>query len=96
MPPAAVDGKLNMQGGVLSRFAVGPDRLANCVGGVDAGGATRRTARHYGRDEAADEPVHTISRRPEAAEFPRIRILRKSTTSAVNGRWVLVVAGGTR
>lgn len=97
---AAVDNKLNVQGGVLSRFAVGPDRLARFVLVV----LTQAEPDSWDRDITVemrpptdDEPIRLNFEAPEAAvaEFPGFAFFEIQLRLPVNGRWVLVVTGGT-
>ncbi|OSC41404.1 hypothetical protein [Mycobacterium decipiens] len=97
---AAVDNKLNVQGGVLSRFAVGPDRLARFVLVVltqAEPGSSDRDITVEMRPPTDDEPIRLNFEVPEAAvaEFPGFAFFEIQLRLPVNGRWVLVVTGGT-
>ncbi|WP_158019391.1 hypothetical protein [Mycobacterium basiliense] len=97
---AAVDNKLNVSGGVLSRFAVGPDRLARFVLVVltqsDPGNPDRKIEVEA-RPPAEAEPVRLEFEVPEAAvaEFPGFAFFELQLRFPIDGRWVLVVSAGT-
>lgn len=70
-----MDNKLNVQGGVLSRFAVGPDRLARFVLVVLTQAEPDSSDRDITvemRPPTDDEPIRLNFEAPEAAvaEFP--------------------------
>lgn len=97
---AAVDNKLNVQGGVLSRFAVGPDRLARFVLVVLTQAEPDSSDRDITvemRPPTDDEPIRLNFEAPEAAvaEFPGFAFFEIQLRLPGNGRWVLVVTGGT-
>ena|GEM_PF-1061849 len=104
---ATVDNKLNVQGGVLSRYTVGPDRRAQFVLVV-----LTRADRADGEDSDAredarvvveirpptlDEPLETEFQVPAAAigEFPGFAFFDLTVNLPSDGRWVIVVNGGT-
>ncbi|MCX9004972.1 hypothetical protein NLN86_25655, partial [Citrobacter portucalensis] len=90
---AAVDNKLNVQGGVLSRFAVGPDRLARFVLVVLTQAEPDSSDRDITvemRPPTDDEPIRLNFEAPEAAvaEFPGFAFFEIQLRLPVNGRWV--------
>ncbi|BBX99205.1 hypothetical protein [Mycobacterium lacus] len=97
---AAVDNKLNVSGGVVSRFAVGPDRLARFVLVVltesEIDGSNRRVDVEI-RPPTDDEPIRMEFDVPEVAvaEFPGFAFFEIQVQLPVDGRWVIVVTGGT-
>ncbi|MFW3112659.1 hypothetical protein MHAE_02700 [Mycobacterium haemophilum DSM 44634] len=96
---ATVDNKLNLSGGVLSRFAVGPDRLARFVLVVltepDADGSDRQVDVEI-RPPTFDEPVRKRFQVPAAAigKFPGFAFFDIDVILPVDGRWVILVSGG--
>ena len=98
---AAVDNKLNVSGGVVSRFAVGPDRFARFVlvvlteSEIDDG-ADRRLDVEI-RPPNDDEPIRLDFELPavSVAEFPGFAFFDIQINLPVDGRWVLVVTAGT-
>ncbi|SON60004.1 hypothetical protein MSIMFI_01495 [Mycobacterium simulans] len=97
---AAVDNKLNVSGGVLSRFALGPDRLARFVLVVltqAEPGSSDRQVEIEMRPPTDDDPIRLQFEVPESAvaEFPGFAFFELQLRLPVNGRWVLVVTGGT-
>lgn len=98
---AAVDNKLNVSGGVLSRFALGPDRSARFVLVVltqAEPGNTERQVEIEMRPPTDDgEPIKLQFEVPESAvaEFPGFAFFELQLQLPVNGRWVLVVSGGS-
>jgi hypothetical protein len=97
---AAVDNKLNVSGGVLSRFAVGPDRLARFVLVVltqSEPGSSDRQIHIEARPPADADPIKLEFEVPEAsvAEFPGFAFFELQLRLPIDGRWVLVVTGGT-
>ncbi|GAB7146458.1 hypothetical protein LRC484719_50790 [Mycobacterium riyadhense] len=97
---AAVDNKLNVSGGVLSRFALGPDRLARFVLVVltqSEPGSSDRQVEIEMRPPTDDDPIRLQFEVPESAvaEFPGFAFFELQLRLPVNGRWVLVVTGGT-
>jgi hypothetical protein len=97
---AAVDNKLNVQGGVLSRFGLGPDRFARFVLVVltqaETGSSDRRVEVEI-RPPTGDEPLRMEFEVPEVsvAEFPGFAFFEIQVKLPEDGRWVLVVTGGT-
>ncbi|WP_186245248.1 hypothetical protein [Mycobacterium simulans] len=97
---AAVDNKLNVSGGVLSRFALGPGRLARFVLVVltqAEPGSSDRQVEIEMRPPTDDDPIRLQFEVPESAvaEFPGFAFFELQLRLPVNGRWVLVVTGGT-
>jgi hypothetical protein len=98
---AAVDNKLNVSGGVVSRFAVGPDRFARFVlvvlteSEIDDGSDRRLDVEI--RPPNDDEPIRLDFELPavSVAEFPGFAFFDIQIKLPVDGRWVLVVTGGT-
>ena len=96
---ATVDNKLNVSGGVLSRFTVGADRLARFVLVVltkaDSGNSDRRVDVEI-RPPTLDEPLHRRFDVPEASlgEFPGFAFFDIDVTLPFDGRWVIEVTGG--
>jgi hypothetical protein len=98
---ATVDNKLNVSGGVLSRFAVGPDRLARFVVVVltraDVDNSDRRINIEI-KPPALDEPLRKHFEVPEAAigEFPGFAFFDIDVNLPFDGRWAIEVHGGGR
>lgn len=97
---AAVDNKLNVQGGVLSRFALGPDRSARFVLVVltqAEPGSDDRQLKVEMRPPTEDDPISLEFEVPEAsvAEFPGFAFFELHLRLPADGRWVMVVSGGT-
>ncbi|MDT5260855.1 MAG: hypothetical protein QOD10_5935 [Mycobacterium sp.] len=63
---ASVDNKLNVQGGVLSRFTVGPDRLARFMLVVHDDDSDRRVDVEI-TPPTLDAPIRTSFEAPEVA-----------------------------
>ncbi len=97
---AAVDNKLNVSGGVVSRFAVGPDRFARFVLVVLTESETDDSDRRIDveiRPPNDDEPIRLDFELPavSVAELPGFAFFDIQIKLPVDGRWVLVVTGGT-
>jgi hypothetical protein len=97
---AAVDNKLNVSGGVVSRFAVGPDRLSRFVLVVLTESETDDSERRIDveiRPPNDDEPIRMDFELPavSVAELPGFAFFDIQIKMPVDGRWVLVVTGGT-
>ncbi|OBJ61764.1 hypothetical protein [Mycobacterium sp. 1423905.2] len=96
---SAVDNKLTVSGGVLSRFALGPDRFARFLLVVltqtETGTSDRRVSVviHSPSGEQAEELDFQL---PEAAVTAEVgfAIFGIEATLPVDGRWVLLVTGG--
>ena len=96
---ATVDNKLNVSGGVLSKFPVGPDRFARFVLVV-----LTRADDHYSdrrvdvkiKPPTLDQPIHKWFDAPEAAvgEFPGFAFFEIDARLPVDGRWVIDVTSG--
>jgi hypothetical protein len=99
---ATVDNKLNVAGGVLSKFTVGPDRAASFVLVVltradGSGDESDRRVEVELMPPTGEEPVLRRFEVPEASigEFPGFAFFGVEANLPVNGRWVVVVTGGT-
>ncbi|QLL10515.1 hypothetical protein [Mycobacterium vicinigordonae] len=97
---AVVDNKLNVSGGVLSRFGLGPDRSARFVLVVltqSEPGNTDRQIKIEMRPPNDDEPIKLEFDLPEAAvaDFPGFAFFELQLQLPTDGRWVMVVTGGT-
>lgn len=96
---AAIDNKLNISGGVLLRFAVEADRLAQFLLVVltqaESGSPERRVGVEI-RPPTDDESLTIEFELPEAATTAELgfAIFPIEVTLPVDGRWVLVVTGG--
>ena len=97
---AAVDNKLSVSGGVLSRFAVGPDRLTRFVLVVltqaEPGSSDRQVEVEI-RPPTDDAPIRQQFEVPEAsvAELPGFAFFEIQQRLPFDGRWVLVVSADT-
>jgi len=93
---ATVDNKLNVQGGVLSKYTVGPDRLARFVLVVltrpDAEDRDRRVDVQI-KPPTPDGPISKWFEAPEAAvgEFPGFAFFGIDVRLPFDGRWVIDV-----
>jgi hypothetical protein len=100
---ATVDNKLNVQGGVLSRYTVGPDRSARFVLVVltraDSDGSSNSDQKVDVeiRPPTLDDPLYRRFEVPDASigEFPGFAFFDVDVTLPFDGRWVIVVTGGT-
>ncbi len=98
---ATVDNKLNVAGGVLSKYTVGPDRSASFVlvvltrADADAANSDRRVEVEL-MPPTGDEPVYRRFLVPEQSvgEFPGFAFFGIEVNLPVDGRWVVVVTGG--
>lgn len=94
-----VDNKLNVSGGVLSRFAIGADRRARFVLVVltesEMCNSDHRVDLEI-RPPNDDEPQHVQFAVPEVAigQFPGFAFFDVEIGMPVDGRWVFVVTGG--
>jgi hypothetical protein len=97
---ATIDNKLNVAGGVLSRFTVGPDRSASFVLVVltraDSENSDDRRVEVELIPPTGEAPVLRRFEVPEASigEFPGFAFFGIDASLPVDGRWVLVVTGG--
>lgn len=96
---AVVDNKLNVTGGVLSRYMVGPDRAAEFVLVVLIQTETDVPDRRIDveiRPPTGDAPLHTSYEVPEAAVTAEIGFAFFPVAARLpfDGRWVIVVTGG--
>jgi hypothetical protein len=100
---ATIDNKLNVAGGVLSRFTVGPDRSASFVLVVltradgDTSDPTERRVEVELIPPTGEAPMLRRFEVPEASigEFPGFAFFGIDASLPVDGRWVLVVTGGS-
>lgn len=96
---SAVDNKLNVAGGVLLRFAVEADRLAQFLLVVltqsEPDLADRRVEVEI-RPPTDDDPLNVEFELPEAAVAAELgfAIFPMEVNLPFDGRWVLVVTGG--
>jgi hypothetical protein len=95
---SVADNKLNVSGGVLYRFTVGPDRSAAIVLVVltqTTDSPDRRICVEI-RPPTDDEPLRLEYELPEAAAAGEIGFAyyQIEVTLPVDGRWVIVVTGG--
>jgi hypothetical protein len=96
---SVVDSKLNVTGGVLSRFVVGPDRIAEFLLVVltqtDADDPDRRVDVEI-RPPTDDEPLQISYEVPDVALTAEIGFAFFPVVARlpVDGRWVIVVTGG--
>ncbi len=97
---ATIDNKLNVAGGVLSKFSVGPDRSASFVLVVltraDSDNSDDRRVEVELIPPTGEEPVLRRFEVPEASigEFPGFAFFGIDASLPVDGRWVIVVTGG--
>lgn len=94
-----VDNKLNVSGGVLSRFVVGPDRSARFALVMLTQAETDNPVQRVDveiRPPTDDEPLEIVYELPEAAVIGEIgfAFFDIEVRLPVNGRWVFVVTGG--
>ncbi|ORB84665.1 hypothetical protein B1987_13640 [Mycobacterium kansasii] len=96
---AAEDNKLNVSGGVLFRYALDADRLAQFLLVVltqtETGNPDRRVDVEIW-PPTDGEPLHLPFELPEAATAAEVgfAIFAIEVTLPVDGRWVIVVTGG--
>jgi hypothetical protein len=97
---ASVDNKLNVSGGVLSRYTVGPERVARFVlvlmTEADSDSPDRRVDVEF-RPPTFDEPVRQEFEVPEAAigKFPGFAFFNVEVELPVDGRWLILVSGSS-
>ena len=95
---ATVDNKLNVSGGVLSRYTVGPERVARFVLVLmtEATDSPTGGLREF-RPPTFDEPVRQEFEVPEAAigKFPGFAFFDVEVNLPVDGRWLILVSGGS-
>ena len=100
---ATVDNKLNVQGGVLSKYTVGPDRAARFVlvvltqAEADAESGDRRLDVELMPPKLDEVPQYRRFEVPEVAigTFPGFAFFEIDINLPFDGRWVIVVTGGT-
>ena len=99
---ATVDNKLNVAGGVLSKYTVGPDRSASFVlvvltrsDALSDNSGDRRVEVEL-MPPTGEAPLRRRFEVPEAsiAEFPGFAFFGIDVSLPVDGRWVVVVTGG--
>jgi hypothetical protein len=96
---ATVDNKLNVQGGVLSKFTVGPDRYARFVLVVltvpESEDSDRRVDVEL-KPPTLDAPQYKWFDAPEAAvgEFPGFAFFEIEARLPVDGRWTIEISCG--
>lgn len=96
---ATIDNKLNVQGGVLSKFTVGPDRSARFVLVVltqaDGDDSERRVDIEI-TPPTLDAPQYKWFEAPEAAlgEFPGFAFFEIDAQLPEDGRWAIDVTCG--
>jgi len=93
---ATVDNKLDVQGGVLSRFTVGADRCARFVVVVLTHGDDDNSDRSIEvelKPPTADDPIRRAFEAPEASvgEFPGFAFFGIEVVLPVDGHWVIDV-----
>ena len=97
---ASVNNKLNVSGGVLSGYAVGPERLARFVlvlmTEADSDDPDRRVSVEF-RPPTFDEPVRQQFEIPEAAigKLPGFAFFNVEVELPVDGRWLILVSGSS-
>ncbi|OBI23008.1 hypothetical protein A5712_11955 [Mycobacterium sp. E2327] len=96
---ATVDNKLNVQGGVLSKFTVGPDRYARFVLVVLTRSGTEDSDRRVDvelKPPTLDAPQYKWFDAPEAAvgEFPGFAFFEIEARLPVDGRWTIEISCG--
>jgi hypothetical protein len=96
---SVVDNKLNVSGGVLSGFRVGPERVAQFVLVVLTQAETDSPVRRIDLEivpPTDDEPLNIEYELPEAAAGGEIgfAFFDFEVRLPSNGRWVFVVTGG--
>ncbi|MFY2861686.1 hypothetical protein [Mycobacterium sp. THU-M104] len=94
-----VDNKLDVSGGVLSKFSLGADRVARFVLVVLTRGNGEDSDRRVGVKivpPTLDDPLHLSFEAPEAAvgEYPGFAFFDVEATLPFDGRWVVEVTGG--
>lgn len=97
---SAVDNKLTVSGGVLSRYVVGPERAARLVLVVLTQTETDNPVRLVSveiRPPTGDEPRTLECALPESAAGGEIgfAFFDIDVELPIDGRWVIVVRGGT-
>ena len=96
---ATVDNKLNVSGGVVSRFAVGPDRLARFMLVVLTQGGADDSDRRIDveiKPPSLDRPQYKWFDAPEAAfgELPGFAFFEIDVRLPSDGRWIVDVTSG--
>ncbi|OBI51214.1 hypothetical protein [Mycobacterium sp. E796] len=96
---ATVDNKLNVQGGVLSKYTVAPDRHARFVLVVLTQSGTGDSDRRIDvelKPPTLDAPQYKWFDAPEAAvgEFPGFAFFEIEARLPVDGRWTIEISCG--
>jgi hypothetical protein len=97
---ATVDNKLNVSGGVLSKFTVGPERQARFLLVVltesDPDSLDRRVDVEI-RPPTIEDSLYRRYEVPEASvgEFPGFAFFEIDVNLPFDGRWIIVVSGGS-
>jgi len=97
---ATVDNKLNVQGGVLSKFTVGPERFARFVlvvlTAADAEDSDRRVTVDLRPPTTEAAAILNQFEVPGASlgEFPGFAFFPIETVLPVDGRWTIEVSAG--
>jgi hypothetical protein len=97
---SVVDNKLEVSGGVLSGFMVGPDRSAVLMLVVltqaETGNPDREVQVEIWSPTDDDDPLRLTHELPEAAASGEIgfAFFALDVNLPVNGRWVMVITGG--
>jgi hypothetical protein len=94
---ATVDNKLNVQGGVLSRFTLGPDRFVRFVlvvlTAADTSESDRKVAVEF-RPPTGEDTVHKEFEVPAVSigQYPGFAFFPIDLTLPVDGDWVVEVS----
>ena len=101
---ATVDNKLNVSGGVVSKFVIGPDRWVRLVlvvltrddSSADADAPDDRWVDIEIKPPTLDDPVRQRFEVPEASigEFPGYAFFDIQAMLPFDGRWAIEVTGG--
>ena len=97
---SVVDNKLNVSGGVLSRYVVGPDRSASfllvLLTQAEAGNPDRGVAVEIW-PPTGDKPLELAYEVPPASAVSEIgfAFFDLEVSMPSDGRWVLLVSGGS-
>ena len=94
-----MNNKLDVSGGVVSKFSLAADRLARFVLVVLTRGNGEDSDRRVGVKvvpPTLDDPVHLSFEAPEASvgEYPGFAFFDVEVTLPCDGRWIVEVTGG--
>ena len=95
----AVDNKLNVRGGVIAKYNVGPDRVAQfdivVLTQADTGGADRRVVIEVSPPNGEEEPSRMERELPETLTNAEMGFacFRLRLTLNFNGRWIVPLTG---